>query len=215
MMHEMDIKDIRCAVVANGAFPENEAVVKRLAGAQFIIACDGAAMKLLAHGVVPDAIVGDLDSVDEELRQSFVGEVYCNPDQEINDLTKALLFAQEKGYREVAVFGATGLREDHTLGNISLLGEHSCRFACLQMETDYGVFNAIKRNTSFSSFPGQQVSIFSLNTEVAITVSGLRFPIVNRRFTSWWQGTLNEATDTRFSIQVSGSDALVIVFRNY
>ncbi|MGL4227278.1 MAG: thiamine diphosphokinase, partial [Tannerellaceae bacterium] len=85
----------------------------------------------------------------------------------------------------------------------------------LQMETDYGVFNAIKRNTSFSSFRGQQVSIFSLNTEVAITVSRLRYPIVDRRLTSWWQGTLNEATDTRFSIQVSGSDALVIVFRNY
>ena len=44
-------------------------------------------------------------------------------DQETNDLTKAVNYVKTLGFREVLILGATGRREDHTLGNISLLAQ--------------------------------------------------------------------------------------------
>ena len=60
-------------------------------------------------------------------------------DQEINDLTKSVRFAHTQGYREVLILGATGLREDHTLGNISLLMDYAHLFKRVEMLSDYGL----------------------------------------------------------------------------
>ena len=45
-------------------------------------------------------------------------------DQETNDQTKAVNFLLAQGKRRIAIIGATGNREDHTLGNISLLSDY-------------------------------------------------------------------------------------------
>ena len=61
-----------------------------------------------------------------------------NPDQETNDQTKAVNYLMEKGFRRIAIVGATGRREDHTLGNISLLMEYMRMGQKYVMYTDYG-----------------------------------------------------------------------------
>mgnify|MGYP002232332821 CR=1 FL=1 len=148
-----------CVIVANGRFPSAELPLRLLKEAKTIIACDGAVKTLYEKGIHPDAIVGDLDSIPAGLRERYADRIHHVEDQEINDLTKSVRFAHTQGYREVLILGATGLREDHTLGNISLLMDYAHLFKRVEMLSDYGLFTPILETTTFASYPGQQISI--------------------------------------------------------
>ena len=91
--------------------------------AKYVVCCDGAANEYLNRGLRPWRVVGDCDSLSPEATQIFKDIVRRNPDQETNDQTKAITYLANKGLRRIAIVAATGRREDHTLGNISLLIE--------------------------------------------------------------------------------------------
>lgn len=201
-----------CIVVANGSFPSAPLPLALLRQAKVIIACDGATEALHRHGFTPDAIIGDLDSLPPALARLYAGRIHRVVDQEINDLTKAVGFAREAGHPEVLILGATGLREDHTLGNISLLMEYALWFRRVEMVSDYGRFTPLTASATLESVPGQQVSLFSLVPEGELSTEGLKWPICKRRLTAWWQGTLNEAPGYEFTLTLS-REARVIVYR--
>lgn len=204
----------KCTIVANGSFPQTNCVLDYLHKASVIIACDGAVEALRQADVTPDAIVGDLDSIPAPFRKQYADRIHHVEDQEINDLTKAVRFARKVGHTEVLILGATGLREDHTLGNISLLMDYAPMFERIEMMSDYGLFTPLLRTATLKSLPGQQVSIFSMYPEGEISTDGLRWPIRSRKLTAWWQGSLNEALEDEFTITLS-VDARVIVYRNH
>jgi thiamine pyrophosphokinase len=110
------------------------------------------------------------------------------------------------------ILGATGIREDHTLGNISLLTDYN-RDIKATMLTDTGSFRVFDHNVSVDSFPGQQVSLFSIDPDLAVTSAGLRYPLQNLKLTSWWRGTLNEAAGDCFTLKFDHGQ--VIVFMEY
>lgn len=199
-------------ILANGAFPEHPVPLRQLNDARRIIACDGAVEALLQAGREPDFIVGDLDSLSPELCRRYAHCLRHNPDQETNDLTKAVQFAVKNGWNSLAIVGATGKRDDHTLGNISLLADYQ-KLAEVCMLTDFGVFVPIDKPVVFESFPTQQVSIFSINPTALITTGGLKYPLHSSPLTSWWQGTLNEALSREFSLVFDAGD--IIVYRTY
>lgn len=201
-----------CIVVANGCFPMAPLPLALLRKASALIACDGAIETLDKKGLSPTAIVGDLDSIPAGLRERYADRIYQVIDQEINDLTKAVRFARKTGWREVLILGATGLREDHTLGNISLLMEYAPDFDRIEMLSDYGLFTPLTASATLASHPGQQVSLFSLVPDGKITTDGLRWPLMRRPLTAWWQGTLNEALADTFTLTLS-EGAQVLVYR--
>jgi len=196
-------------ILADGAFPKNEKLLSLLREAERVVCCDGAAKKLFDFGREPDAIVGDLDSLPDDLKVRFRDRLFHSSDQETNDLTKAMDFCICRNFQEIAILGSTGLREDHTLGNISLLADYSMRIGDVYMMTDYGRIDAIHASKNFDSIPGQQVSIFSLTPDTCITAYGLRYPIREKCFTSWWQGTLNETTGDNFRLEMDKGCLLV------
>ncbi len=200
-------------ILANGEFPKRTRLLEKLRVAEHVICCDGAVEKLLNFGVEPNFIIGDMDSISEEHRLRFANIIVHNPDQETNDLTKAIHFCVEKQFDTVEILGATGLREDHTLGNISLLADYAQLLKSVEMFTDYGVFCTVSETTTFESFPNQSISIFCLTPETLITTDGLEYAVHDRQFLSWWQGTLNRAIGEQFTIAMNAGR--VIVFRLY
>ncbi|MCC8147130.1 MAG: thiamine diphosphokinase [Bacteroidales bacterium] len=206
------LQDFKTIILANGAFPQHKIPLSYLHSADRIICCDGAIIHLLQIGMEPDYIVGDLDSISENLKKRFSSILYHNSDQETNDLTKAVEFCVKNDWKQITVLGATGKRDDHSIGNLSLLTDYM-EEAEIQLLTDYGVFNPQKENSVYQSYPGQQISIFSLTPTSLFSSEHLVYALDNRPFTSWWQGTLNEALETSFSIQMNQGKALI--FREY
>ena len=194
------IKRYKCVVVANGLFPTGQQALELLRQAEFVVACDG-------------AVIG-LDSLPEPVRNRYSDRIHRVKDQETNDLTKAVNYVKTLGFREVLILGATGRREDHTLGNISLLAQYVTEFERVEMVSDFGWFTPLYRTTTLDSEPGQQVSLFSLYPNGRISVSGLRYPIEKRRLLYWWEATLNEATGKEFTV-ILEEDARVLVYRTF
>ncbi len=196
-------------VIDAGSFPHNPNALRWLEGCGRIVCCDGAANRYLSDERPVWRIVGDCDSLSPEIMCRYGDVVRRFPDQETNDQTKAVRYLSSKGIRKIVILGATGLREDHTLGNLSLLIDYLREGIEARAYTDFGVFIPIEGSRSFVCPKGTQVSIFNFGAR-GMTAEGLRYPI--RDFDSWWQGTLNETTDTRFTIHAAGN---YLVFINY
>ncbi len=202
----------RTVIVANGDFPRHEIPLGYIRNAARIICCDGGTKNLVKAGFVPEAIVGDMDSLSDKLAIRFRKRLYEYTDQYTNDLTKAVDWCIEKGYNDLVVVGATGKREDHTVGNISLLVEYIKRVNVF-MVSDSGLFLPFLKNSEISSFPGQQVSVFSIDPETEITSSGLRYPLNRTKINNWWCATLNEAIGYKFTLNFN--QGRVIVFLKF
>ena len=188
-------------ILANGEYPTCPVPLTMLEEASFVACCDGAANEYISRGHTPDVIVGDGDSLSTEYHKRFSPIIHQIPDQETNDQTKAVNFLLAKGKRRIAIIGATGKREDHTLGNISLLIDYLRAGADVRTYTDYGIFIPCRSTRTFPSHPGQQVSIINF-TAHGLHGKGLVYPLSD--FTNWWQGTLNECTSTEFTIEAEG-----------
>jgi thiamine pyrophosphokinase len=189
-------------IVADGTFPRHDIPLKYLRDAERIICCDGSAENLIMSGYIPDAIIGDMDSLNDSIAGRFHDRIFRETEQETNDLTKAVAWCKERGYNELVIIGATGKREDHTIGNISLLTEYIIDMN-VKMITDTGILMAFTGSTSIQSFPGQQVSIFSIDPDTEITSQGLRYALDKKKIANWWVATLNEAVGESFRLEFS------------
>jgi len=210
-IYQQIFKDIDAVILAAGDFPSHPVPLAVLEQHHDrIICCDGAADLLLQVGFSPKIIIGDGDSLSPEIQEKLSDRFIRYTDQETNDLTKAFLYAVSHQYHRLWILGATGKREDHTLGNISLLADYM-DMANVQMLTDHGRLIPSKGNAIFTSYPGQQVSVFCMDQQ-PITLRGLKYPVEGRIINRWWEATLNEALSDRFEIETNGK---VIVFQTF
>ena len=198
-------------ILAAGDFPVHPIPLQVLAQYRdHIICCDGAADALLHAGFYPEIVIGDGDSLSPETCQKLSDRFIRNTDQDTNDLTKAVHYAVSRGDNRLLILGATGKREDHTLGNISLLADYMDN-AKVRMLTDHGILTPATGNAVFASYPGQQISVFCMDQH-PLTLRGLKWSVANRIINRWWQATLNEALSDRFEIETNGK---VVVFQTY
>jgi len=196
------MNDFDAVILANGDFPTHAVPLDVLHSAHHVVACDGA----IAHYPQAEAVVGDGDSVAAAYRRRLIQV----DEQEDNDLTKATRYCLRQGWHRIAYIGCTGGREDHTLGNISLLMRY-CRDLGVEgrMYTDQGCFTPACGDTTFPSVPGQQVSIFNFGCS-RISSEGLKWN--SYAYQEWWQGTLNEALGDRFTLR---ADSYYLVYQTY
>ena len=202
----MNKEPFDAVIVANGQFPTHAIPLNILHHAEHLIACDGAIVPLHSEGLGEAVIIGDGDSVEEAFRSKLIRI----DEQDDNDLTKANRYCVENGWKRIAYLGCTGKREDHTLGNISLLMRYYREMGVDgTMFTDYGSFTPAYGNRTFPSMKGQQVSLFNFGSRQLLS-AGLRWDAYN--FQEWWQGTLNEAIGEEFTIT---ADGYYLVYQTY
>ncbi len=203
--------DPKVVILANGLFPTAQRGLDLLKAADLLICCDGAADKLIAKGMSPHVIIGDMDSLSTEVSELYASLMIQSDDQESNDLTKAVHYCIEKGYPSVTILGATGLREDHTLGNISLMVEYYPRIE-VQIISDFGVFFLTQSGEQVPSFVGEKISFFSIDNRVRVSSTGLKYPLNDLQLSNWYRASLNEATANHFILNFE-SDLPLIVYK--
>jgi len=113
------------AVVANGEFAHAQRLLAMLDAADLIVAADGAAGWLVAHGRPPGLLVGDMDSVDPAILARLTAggcRLVRHPaHKDETDTELALHEAVALGARRITILGALGGRIDHAVANITLL----------------------------------------------------------------------------------------------
>lgn len=197
-------------IIANGDFPTHKYPKSIITNASYIICLDGALKASLNNDITPNIIIGDGDSISALLKKQYAHLLLIFTDQNTNDLTKAVSYCIEQGKNKIKIVAATGKREDHTLGNISLLLEYMNEVD-VEIITDYGIFTPISSTTKFESIKGQQVSIFNINNN-PITSHNLKYPLNNMVLGNLWKGTLNESLGEWFTIETKGR---TLVYRTF
>lgn len=203
-----DAPDYDVIILADGDFPTHPIPLRILEDAPALVCCDKAGMEYINRtGKTPDAIVGDGDSLPEVFKERYAHIWHKVDEQDYNDLSKATRYCIAQGKRRIAYLGATGKREDHTIGNIFLMAYYKTELGIEPtMVTDHGIFMAATGRQTFSSVPGQQVSIFRVPTSkgsTPLTSEGLKWSAYD--YQQLWQGTLNEAVGDTFTIDTDGT----------
>lgn len=208
VMHNTDKR--YTVIIANGEFPTHPSPLSCINNASEIICLDGALTACLENNYVPNAVVGDGDSLSTDLKEKYAHLLRIFTDQDTNDLTKAVNYCVNRGVKHIKIVAATGKREDHTLGNISLLLEYMLTVN-VEIITDYGAFTPAAKTAEFKSIAGQQVSIFSMDGK-PVSSHNLKFSLDELILDNLWKGTLNESLGDYFSLKTEGN---IIVYRTH
>lgn len=224
------LTQMNITILADGNYPTAKYPLELLHSADILICCDASVLKL--KDLEPDYIVGDMDTLPAEHKEKYREIIKASSCQETNDQTKAFSYAlglvPEGTEADIHILGATGGREDHTLGNISLMmeyirnrGKRIAPFNNLMhnginvdIVTDHGIFTPHADTFTAKSYPGQQISIISFDNTLRIKSAGLAYPTDNVIFDFWWKGTLNEATGNRFTLEFNHK-APLLLFSQY
>lgn len=147
-----------------------------------VICADGGARHLEAAGILPDLIVGDMDSLDS------VSQMYCEAKgcriirhprwKDETDTELALHEAFSMAPAEVWIWGALGHRIDHTLANISLLVQGKEKGVEVKLIDEWCELFLIDRRTVLEGEVGQTVSLFPFAGQATgVALTGFEFPL--------------------------------------
>ena len=177
-------------VVADGDV--DRSLLRTLGGAvgTMLIAADGGARQVIDEDLVPDLVVGDLDSLPaaERSRLEAMGVELqvAAPDKDESDMELCLLAALASGTRRLVVLGALGLvRPEHSVANLLLLADP--RLDGLEVTLAGRGSRITRAGTAggpgaleIAGEPGDLVSILPLGDAVeGVTTHGLRFPLAD------------------------------------
>lgn len=212
-------------IIGNGDFPKKEYPLYLLSRADYIVCCDGALDRYLRytrdHSMtrLPDAVIGDMDSISASSRKKYAHLAVKVNDQETNDQTKAFDYVIRtfKDVSEIIFLAATGKREDHTLGNMSLLMEYARRDDVkasgihIEMVSDYSTIIPVTDSTELDCGQGRSISIISPDSSLRIRSEGLQWPTDNVIFDNWWKATLNRASEDTVKLTFSHPSAALVI----
>lgn len=213
-------------ILCDGQFPKTEYPRYLIRTADFVICCDGALQKFLRNSPAifgqqrrPDLVIGDLDTLPASLRRKHSDIIVHETEQEHNDQTKAFRWAMKnlQGISQIYILGATGQREDHTIGNISLLMEYARMYDLeamdihVEMVSDHSTIFAVTDTFEMDCGEGRKVSIFSPDNRLRIKSEGLEWPLDEVIFDNWWKATLNRATQDKVRLTFSHKSMALIM----
>lgn len=109
----------RCIIVGAGEFHEK---LWNYDSDDYLIAADGGFEHLKGMGIVPDMLIGDMDSILQECDKSEIEIRKLPREKDDTDMLAAIKEGLAVGCKEFAIYGALGgARMDHSIANIQCL----------------------------------------------------------------------------------------------
>lgn len=200
----------------NGEVGSYQFIDELLKKNSFLVAVDGGLQHVIALGLLPHLLIGDLDSVSPGQVDSLVSnkvEIQRYPvEKNETDLELALLEVARRGYKEIFLVGALGGRMDQTLANLFLL--QMLELAALKVvavgETQE-IF-IIRDQSHITGEPGDTLSLLPLSGNAeGVTTGGLHYPLSNETlYPDRSRGISNEMLESTASVSVSNGILLCI-----
>ena len=179
--------------------------VIELAKDKLVVAADAGADRLLKYNIIPDQIIGDLDSISDKTTTKLEEWIVSNKNIQKTDLEKATDYAFEKGASEIQIIGWSGGRIDHTLAalglafnpRISLIDEHF----------------TVEAVTDSKTIEGEECTLFSLMAmpEARVSVTGARWNLQHEKLKMGGRGVHNEiGSSGKVNIECHSGNLLLI-----
>lgn len=170
---------MRALVFAGGVSPRLSR--SDLPAADLVIAADSGVHHALDIGVIPQVIVGDMDSADPDRVGDAVAagaSVISHPtDKDQTDLELALQVAVERGAGALTVVGALGGRVDHQLANIALLGSDRWADQHVDLLDASARLWVVRDRLVLDLPPGATITLLPLGGPAVVSSDGFRWDL--------------------------------------
>lgn len=158
------------AIISGGAPPSEKLLRNYLEKVDFIIAADKGCECLYNYNIIPDLLLGDFDSANKEILYNVklqIKEILeFPPEKDYTDTEIAILEAIKRGAEKIYLFGATGSRMDHALGNIGLLLTAKKKGIILEIIDDNNRLYLGQNSMTLRGRCGENISFHALSDKV-------------------------------------------------
>lgn len=203
-------------IVCSGSISDYFHYEKYFRRAEFVICVDGGAKYLRNLGIVPDVLVGDLDSISNEDLEYFKSlniEIIKYPTQkDMTDAEIAVDYAVDKGFTEIIIIGGIGTRLDHSLANILLVKKLLDKGIKGILVNENNEITMIKDIIEIEREKDVKVSLLPLTGVVeGITTKGLFYPLKGEDIEMGSsRGVSNEFKDDVAEVSIKNGILMVI-----
>ena len=175
---------LRAVIITNGQLTDPAGARQHVRAGDWVICADGGARHARAMGLVPDVVVGDLDSIDPGLRAELEAtgarfEVHPARKDE-TDLELALRLAVAGGVAEIDVLAVLGGRLDQSLANLLLLARPEWASAKVRVIEGNEVAWPVRggQTATVTGAVGDTLSLVPLTSTVTgVTLGGVEWPL--------------------------------------
>ncbi|MFA3781853.1 thiamine diphosphokinase [Melioribacteraceae bacterium 4301-Me] len=203
----------KCIIIANGQKP-SKTVLNFLTKKNYntIFCADGGANHAYSLKIIPDFIIGDLDSINKKVLEYYSNKckIIKYKSQYSTDVEKCLKYAIRKGFTEAILLAATGDRLDHSFCNLGIVLKFYDSIKIKIVHQKSFLF-AASGNIKFQTIKDEQISIYGFNSKTKITSHGLKYPLKNTALPfGVKESTSNSATGSLVRLKITRGKVFVI-----
>jgi thiamine pyrophosphokinase len=196
------------ALIANGAIQDPVKTAALVKTYSSVIAVDGGLVHCAKMGIMPDLLVGDLDSIPDGLLESYpdlpIRRFSVNKDE--TDLELALQGIYTPEVAKVTIFGGLEKRTDHLLANLNLLRRYPGK---VFLENENELIFVLMGSNEIPCRAGQTISFMPLaDPTTGVTSEGLKWELHEATFSKYFFSLSNICLSNRFNIKLQSGDLL-------
>lgn len=211
---------MKIAVILNGEKITNLARKKMILEADLVIAADGGINICRFLGIMPDILIGDMDSLGVEnykVLSNSLEVIKLDPKKDATDGEFAIELAVTRGASEIMIFAAFGDRIDHSLANIFMAAKYLSKDLSISLIGNNAIAYYSIGDISLTTKIGKTVSLIPLTDEVCgVCTCGLEYSLVDydmEKFSSL--GMSNVAIAEEVKISHASGILLIVVEEKY
>lgn len=206
----------RIIILANGELADIDKARALIQHHDHIICADGGTRHALALGVKPNLIIGDLDSTNNDVLQTFRDQgvdIKLYPqDKDETDLELAINRAMESNPEQIIIVAALGGRLDQTLANIALLTNPQLSTFSMKLDDGLEEIFLCRDQVHVHGRSGDIVSLIPWQGEVTeVQTTNLKWALRKETlYPDKTRGISNEMIGSTASISISSGLLLVV-----
>ncbi|MBL1213695.1 MAG: thiamine diphosphokinase [Ignavibacteriae bacterium] len=203
----------KCIVLANGT-PPKKSVIKYLNDKDYktLYCADGGANTAFKLNIVPDYIIGDLDSITDNVKEYYSdkSKIIKYTRQDDTDVEKCLKHAIGKGFTEAVLIGGTGDRLDHSFCNLGIVLKFFDEIK-IKVLHQASVLEAMTGKINLKTVAGETISLYGFDRKTKITSTGLKYSLDSTALPfGERESTSNYATGNSVNLKITGGKIFVV-----
>jgi len=206
----------KCIILANGKPPKKK-VIQYLQKQNYstLFCADGGANYAKKLGLIPDFIIGDLDSIKNSTLKYFLNQskIIKLKRQNDTDVEKCLKFVIQKGFEEAVLTGVTGNRLDHTFCNLGIVIKFFNKIK-LKLIAEESLLIPYSGKVELKTSSGEIISLYGFDKKTKIKSKGLKYPLKNIILPfGEKESTSNVSLSEKIFLEITGG--VIFVVRNF
>lgn len=203
----------QCVIIGSAPCESDDAFQEIDWKNSFVICADGGLDHAIQQNITPNLIIGDFDSIQNELPNS-IETIQLQIEKDDTDMMAAIRVGLKRGFRNFVLLGALGGRFDHSFANLcalQYLAAQGCKAMIAGQNSRIFLLNGGR--LTLSMLKGKTISVFPFGTaSCTVTYDGLKYPLTETRLSSDYPlGVSNIILTDDARITVHDGIALIIV----